>query len=342
MELVEARPRQNEEVTAVEVTRTRTLAYVETIEKSPNARSVGRVTQYEDDAIHVGPPVLSPADDVLVFSQLTQESEASFYSNIIRMASTGSPARTPITSGRWMDLFPCFTQDGQHIVFSSNRTSENPTLWRVRLSGEGGLMKLTGSTAIDFSPSSHGVQNATVAYASLPPSVAEPQIWTIDAVGGFPTQLREGSYPRISPDGEKVLFLRPHRDSGMNQIWVMGIDGTGETQLSDNQDYDITPGDWSPDGEWIVFASNEAVDSQKRHNFDIWVMKPDGSEKTQLTTNGSHDDSPCWDRRGEFIYFRSNRGGSFNIWRFQPSLPERVLKLSSISEPIGDRRQAAG
>jgi TolB protein len=98
----------------------------------------------------------------------------------------------------------------------------------------------------------------------------------------------------------------------------MNIEGSGETQLTQNTDYEIFSARWSPDGKWITYASNEGLDSQQRHNLDIWLMTPDGSKRTQLTTNGSYDDSPCWDSKGEYIYFRSNRGGAWNIWRVKP------------------------
>ena len=47
------------------------------------------------------------------------------------------------------------------------------------------------------------------------------------------------------------------------------------------------------------------------------MMKADGAAAQQLTTNGSHDDKPCFDRHGEKIFFRSNRGIYWNIWRFK-------------------------
>jgi Tol biopolymer transport system component len=46
-------------------------------------------------------------------------------------------------------------------------------------------------------------------------------------------------------------------------------------------------------------------------------MDANGANRTQLTTNGSQDDKPRWDASGKHIYFRSTRGGTSNIWRFE-------------------------
>ena len=46
------------------------------------------------------------------------------------------------------------------------------------------------------------------------------------------------------------------------------------------------------------------------------VLAPGGPERpVQVTTNGSHDDCPAWDPSGQTIYFRSNRGGEWAIWK---------------------------
>ena len=104
------------------------------------------------------------------------------------------------------------------------------------------------------------------------------------------------------------------------QVWKMTIDGSRETQLTMNQEYCVRDPMWSPDGKWIVYSSDENLDIKKRKNFDIWLMAADGTQRLQLTTNGSMDIKPLFDRTGEHILFLSNRGGLWNIWRFKPVL----------------------
>jgi Tol biopolymer transport system component len=80
-------------------------------------------------------------------------------------------------------------------------------------------------------------------------------------------------------------------------VYVMNADGTGERRVTKfpNQEGDcyyagIRGIDWSPDGEWIAFARTY-VGCDKLG--DIYVVRPDGSDLTRLTTSGYAVD-PVW------------------------------------------------
>ncbi|HEX5399590.1 MAG TPA: hypothetical protein VFY06_11145, partial [Verrucomicrobiae bacterium] len=72
---------------------------------------------------------------------------------------------------------------------------------------------------------------------------------------------------------------------------------------------------WSADGSGIVYTAMEGSDSTGRPNEDIWFMNFDGSNKQQLTTNGSIDRYPLLSPDRKWVYFMSNRGGRWAIWR---------------------------
>ncbi len=326
IELVTYEPLQTNKGVKLQRTVKRSVAYLEIIERSPNVKSVTKVTANEDPKTQIGEPVLSPAGDAMVYSMFLEEGNVSF-SNLWKQP-IGGIGRTRITFGNNIDLYPTFTDDGKYIFFSSNRINPNPTIWRVSANGGGGLTSITNTSAEDFGVSLFP-GNELMAYTSLPNGAYEPQIWTVSPSGTLPTQLREGSFPHVSPNGEKILFTRTDRSveyegSGGTfnpvQLWMMGTDGSGETQMTQNLDYSCIQPKWSPDGKYVVFASNQGKDSRGNNNYDIWMMRADGTGKTQLTTNGSWDDSPCWSADGKRVYFRSNRGGVWNIWYFEPML----------------------
>ncbi len=66
----------------------------------------------------------------------------------------------------------------------------------------------------------------------------------------------------------------------------------------------------SPDSAWLVYAAEPDLNT---FNGNIWIMRPDGSEKTQLT-NLMLDRDPVWTPDGQHILFWSFRSGNADIW----------------------------
>ena len=72
---------------------------------------------------------------------------------------------------------------------------------------------------------------------------------------------------------------------------------------------------WSPDGKRLLYASMSGGDPEGRPNYDVWLLDLETGARTQVTTNGSADLLPRFDPSGGEIYFLSNRGAQWSIWR---------------------------
>jgi Tol biopolymer transport system component len=231
---------------------------------------------------------------------------------IIRQKIGTNSTTKLISEKRSISLYPSLTPDGSGYIYCSNRINGKYALWLRKFKGTA-RSRLSKGLNQDFS-SSVSPNGSKVVFTSIPSEGEELEIWTLDVNSGLPSQLGTGYDPQVSPNGKTIMFLLNDPESKRSHIWTMDFDGGDRTQLTSSDTHDIRDPRWSPDGKVIVFASNEGKDDKGRQNFDIWMMNADGSKLKQLTMNGSHDDKPCFDRHGEQVYFRSNRGTKWNIW----------------------------
>ena len=107
-----------------------------------------------------------------------------------------------------------------------------------------------------------------------------------------------------SEDG-KIAF-ESDRDGDL-EIFVMNADGTGVTQLTNNDADDWHPV-WSPNGKQIAFQGDRDGDDE------IFVMNADGTGGTQLTDHDADDWGPVWSPNGKQIAFQSDRYGDDEIF----------------------------
>ena len=105
----------------------------------------------------------------------------------------------------------------------------------------------------------------------------DSEVYIMNADGSRKRRLTEGSSPKWSPSGDRILFTRGSDDEG-TQIFVRWMDAEGaETQVTHLEN---GPGnvEWSPDGTQIAFTMS--VDSD--HPWPISLPgRPDGARWTE-------------------------------------------------------------
>ena len=86
--------------------------------------------------------------------------------------------------------------------------------------------------------------------------------------------------------------------------------------LADNERGFSTP-KISPDGETLLVTGTTLATSNRIENLDLYTVKTDGTQLTQITFHPGHDLSPVWHPKKSEIFFLSQRGnekGTYGIW----------------------------
>jgi dipeptidyl aminopeptidase/acylaminoacyl peptidase len=116
-----------------------------------------------------------------------------------------------------------------------------------------------------------------------------PQVWMVNATGGWPHQLTfyqdSISFMSWSPDGTGILFGKSRGGDENAQFYWMSPDGSEIKALTSDPKVRHNFGGWSHDGKKIAYGSN------KRHRdfFDVYVMDvATGREELVYQQDGSN------------------------------------------------------
>ncbi|MDX2179151.1 MAG: hypothetical protein SFV18_06130 [Bryobacteraceae bacterium] len=139
------------------------------------------------------------------------------------------------------------------------------------------------------------------------------KLWRLALDGGAPVEIdarpveRANNDHGISPDGTLYALSAGH-------IYLVDAPGGPARQITH-----ATPSyyhGWSPDGRWLVYCASRPDNGKP--NFDLYRIGIEGGREVRLTAHAGYDDGPDYSPDGNWIYFNSDRSGSWDIWRIPP------------------------
>jgi Tol biopolymer transport system component len=110
------------------------------------------------------------------------------------------------------------------------------------------------------------------------------------------TKSEDGARPGSwSPDGETLAFVEYRQDSGWD-ILLLSMRDRKVAPLLNSRFHEMYP-EFSPDGRWIAYASNESGRTE------VYVRPfPAREGKWQISNEGGTE--PLWSRNGKQLFYR--------------------------------------
>ena len=222
------------------------------------------------------------------------------------------------------DSYPSGLQlnnNGDKFVFAQkagDEPDENTEIYSIGIDGTN-LKKLTDNDYFDVYPV-WSPDDSRIAFLTWRDK--DLDIYVMDADGKNDTLLYDSGYHDADIDwiGDSNVF------TSQSAVWIMRADGTQAVQVTDYPEKGIwgnanlPAGDYdprlSPGGGRIVFERLENTEDP-HGGYNLFIINPDGTGETRLTSNGYSQGLANWSHSGEklvYIVAAINGQGKYHIY----------------------------
>ncbi len=148
-------------------------------------------------------------------------------------------------------------------------------------------------------------------------------LWSYDRKTNLFSNYSRGMTVCLIPGNKSTIYCARFTDRNESEIWRINFETGVEEVILAQPGKSFTTPQLSPDGQWILVTGSSRSEKEQIDNTDIFVIRTDGTQLTQLTYHPGNDLSPVWSPDGKSIFFLSQRGSKdrfYNVWRMDFNL----------------------
>jgi Tol biopolymer transport system component len=217
---------------------------------------------------------------------------------------------------RYTDVFPQFSRDGRLAISDIRNLATTPTASISVMDADGSNRKVvfsdpSGAAFVPtWSPDGQWIAFGFGAFFGAR-DTRPAKVMMVRADGSQQTRdLTQGSpnsgFPTFSPDGTQIAYRvwgerDGKRDYGIRVLTL--ADGSVKTLTTELDNFPS----WSPNGDLIAFTRRSPGTDD--YDYDIFTMRPDGTNIKQLTIAPGNDGHSSWSPDGKYILWSSARYG---------------------------------
>ncbi len=235
----------------------------------------------------------------LLSGKIVFSSSGSGQSVIYAMNPDGTDC-VQISPEGWYCDYQSPSPDGQWIAFATTRHGWHE-IYKMRADGTG-LTRLTFHDNHDIYP--RWSPDGRHIVWMVNDGTASWQLYVMDSDGENARRIVPvmGSFPDWSPDGNLIAFSVDVY--GRHDIVTVNPDGSNQTRITFEPNWDVSSIRWSPDGKRLVFSAYPVGINPLQHMLaELFVVDLRGRNPLQLTRNKVAEGNASWSPDGKQIVF---------------------------------------